>query len=93
MGGDRKGPNVLTVKSGMLTPAVAKNPIALLKAPSHAHERSLPLKTPFGARRELSKGTLTNAHTSKARNVGGTMIAFAKNSRRIFWGETNMKGN
>jgi hypothetical protein len=77
----------------MLIPAVAKKPIALLKAPSHAHERSLPLKTAVGARRELCGGTLTNAHTSKAKNVGGTMIAFAKNSSRIFWGETNIKGN
>ena len=77
----------------MLTPAVAKKPMALLKEPSHAHERSLPLKTAFGARRELLGGTLTNAHMSRAKNVGGTTIAFAKNSSRIFWGETNMKGN
>ena len=84
---------LLTVKSGMLTPAVAKNPIALLKALIHAHESSLPLKTAFGARIDLVGGTLINAHMSMAKNVGGIMIVFAKNRTRIFWGETNMKGN
>ena len=87
------GYKVLTVKSGILTPAVAKNPIALLKALSHAHESSLLPKVAFGARRDLFGGTLTNAHISRANHVGGTKIAFAKNSGRIFWGETNMKGN
>jgi hypothetical protein len=87
------GYKVLTVKSGILTPAVAKNPIALLKALSHAHESSLLPKVAFGARRGLFGGTLTNAHISRANHIGGTKIAFAKNSGRIFWGETNMKGN
>jgi len=81
------------VKSGMLTPAVAKNPIALLKALSHAHESSLPCKAAFGARREFFGGTFTNAHMSRAKNVGGTKIVFAKNRDRILWGEMNMKGN
>ena len=84
---------LLTVKFGILTPAVAKNPIALLKALSHAHESLLPCKAGFSARRELFGGTLTNAHMSRAKNVGGTKIAFAKNRHRIFWGEMNMKGN
>jgi hypothetical protein len=77
----------------MLTPEVENNPIALLRAPSHARESSLPLKTAFGARRELFGGTFTNAHMSRANHVGGTMIAFAKNRSRIFWGEMSMKGS
>jgi hypothetical protein len=83
----------LTVKFGILTLRLAKNPIALLKALSQAHSSSLPLKVCVGVRRERLGGTLTNAHMSRANHVGGTMIAFAKNRNRIFWGETNMKGS
>lgn len=83
----------LTVKFGMLIPRVAKNPMALLKALSQAHSSPFPLKVSFGLRRELFGGTFTNAHTSRANHVGGTMIAFAENRNRIFWGETNIKGN
>jgi hypothetical protein len=84
---------LLTVKFDMLRPAVAKSPNALLKALSRAHRSSLPLKVFFGVRREIFGGTFTNAHMSRANQVGGTMIAFAKKRYRIFWGEINMKGN
>jgi hypothetical protein len=77
----------------MFTPRVAKSPIALLKALSQAQSSSLPLKVFFGLGRDLFGGTLTNAHMSRANHIGGTMIAFAKKRNRIFWGETNMKGN
>jgi hypothetical protein len=79
----------------MLKPAVAKNPNALLKALSRAHSSSLPLRVFFGVTvgRDIFGGTFTNAHMSRASQVGGTMIAFAKKRYRIFWGETNMKGN
>jgi len=79
----------------MLRPAVAKNPSALLKALSRAHRSLLPLKVTvvFSARRDLFGGTFTNAHMSRANQVGGTMTVFAKKRYRIFWGETNMKGS
>jgi hypothetical protein len=77
----------------MLRPVVAKNPNALLKALSRAHSSSLPLKVCFSVGRDILGGTFTNAHMSRANQVGGTMIAFAKKRYRIFWGETNMKGN
>jgi hypothetical protein len=79
----------------MLRPAVAKNPNALLKALSRAHRSSLPLKVTvfFSVRRDLFGGTFTNDHMSRANQVGGTMIVFAKKRYRIFWGEINMKGN
>lgn len=77
----------------MLSPAVAKNPNALLKALSRAHRSSLPLKVFFGVGKDMFEGTFTNAHMSRANQVGGTMIVFAKKRYRIFWGETSMKGN
>ncbi len=77
----------------MLRPAVAKNTTPLLKALSQAHGSSLPLKVFFGVRRDIFGGTFTNAHMSRANHVGGAIIAFAKKRYRIFWGETNMKGN
>jgi len=84
---------LLTVKFGMLTPRVPKNPTALLKALNQAHSSAFPLKVSFGVRRDLFGGTLTNAHMSRANNVGGTMIDFAKKRYRSFWGEMNKKGN
>jgi hypothetical protein len=44
-------------------------------------------------RRDLLGGTFTNAHMSRANNVGGTMIDFARKRYRSFWGEMNKKGN
>jgi hypothetical protein len=84
---------MLTVKFGILTPVVEKNPRALLSALSHAHDSSLPLNADLCERRELFKGTFTVAHMSRANHVGGTTIYFAKNSQRILCGETNMKGS
>lgn len=74
-------------------PRVPKNPIALLKALSQAQNSSFPPNVSFGVSRDLPGGTFTNAHIRRAKNVGGTMIDFARKRYRNFWGEMNKKGN
>ena len=77
----------------MLMPSVPKNPTALLKALNQAQSSFFPPNVSSGVRRDLPGGTLTNAHMSRANNVGGTMIDFARKRYRSFWGEINKKGN
>lgn len=77
----------------MLMPKVPKNPTALLKALNQAQSSSFPPNASFGVRRDSLGGTLTNAHMSRANNVGGTMVDFAWKRYRSFWGEINKKGN
>ena len=81
------------MKSGILTDKVAYVPSALFNALNQLQENCVPAIAACSAKSPLDGGTRTNAQTTMANHVTGTIMHLTKNSHLNFCGESSIKGN